>query len=75
MIFRQTYGTQQTDTTIITPASGKKIIVWKAMLNAGSNATFEFLTSAIEVASIKGAGGYRQSNNGIEGATDEEIKI
>ena len=68
--YKNVFTSSQEDTTIITPSSGKKILIWRIIANASNGVTIEFLTSNKVVISGNG------SNNGIfEGAEDEVLSI
>jgi hypothetical protein len=74
MIFKQVYTNSQTDLAIITPASGKKIYVWEAVIESESSGEVEFLTSVIKVVSTDSSS---RNKVGVhkEGAVDEVLSL
>lgn len=79
MIYKNTFGTEQTDTTIITPSGGKKVYVTKTIIEGGA-ATIEFLTSDIDVSGAASNAVIQSTGKlinmpDIEGAIDEVLSV
>ena len=71
--FQETYGTSQSDTTAVTPASGKKVYIWNAILEGVG--TIDFLTSGKNIISVVVGGSELKHNANVEGAADEVVSI
>lgn len=75
--FKETYGTAQTDTVVLSPASPKQIVVWGAKLETTEDGTAEikFATSGDIILSRSLTGSTKATNMFLEGATDEDIIV
>lgn len=71
--FTQDYTTQQTDQDIITPASGKKLILWQFKGSSDTSCCLDFATSAIKLVDCGVGGGSGQGP--IEGAINEPLRL
>ena len=71
----QTYGSQQTDATILTPASGKKLYLWQVICDFAGGLALEFITSAITVTDQPGGGQIGIMNPDKTGAVDEVLSL
>lgn len=70
-----TYETAQTDLSIITPSSGKKIYLWQVVLTAEDGVELNFLTSVLQVAKIEKNGSIGIMNPDKNGAIDEVLSL
>ncbi|MBN1467749.1 MAG: hypothetical protein JW924_03405 [Fusobacteriaceae bacterium] len=70
MTFKQTYTQAQNKTIIITPTEGKKLYIWKSIINGDNSGKLEFIPSALIV---KQGGGSNPNNS--EGAIDEGLSL
>ena len=71
MIYKNTFGTEQIDTTIITSSSGKKIYIWKSIFEGV--ATLNFLTS--EIVMYQNVEAHLRYDPHLEGAADEVLSL
>jgi hypothetical protein len=72
---KQTYSSSQTNTTLITPASGKAILVWDIIIDTDSSAELNFNTSIVTVAKITNSGRMEDMLVDEQGASDEVLSV
>lgn len=75
--FYNEYTTSQTNLDIITPMSGKKVIVWSITVESDGDTTLDFSTSSQSLISgeLDNGGRYTKETTGTVGDVDEPLTL